>query len=144
MLKLKPVIEGRTNYRIKAIKVTAYGKIERVDDYFALEMINSPHKIFLTRATLSKEIPNKKSGLLVSAKKTYDKTMNFFKGVIDKSRSGDLNRDVRLHCKHNAKVKFVGLVHAQADGSFWLSKPNARIVEIEDDGDLIVEEMKDI
>ncbi|MCK4264970.1 heavy-metal-associated domain-containing protein [Candidatus Babeliales bacterium] len=142
LLKLKPIIEGTTSYKIKQIKVVATGKIERLSKYYTLNIEDSPHKIFLTKipslnSKIEKTEPSKKSNFLVQTTGSiYAKTMGFFKNFRSNQPGKKFTNEVRMHCKHNAPIKFEGIVYSQADGSIWLSKAKAKLKEIDDKSDL--------
>ena len=141
--QLKPIIESKTSYKIKSIKIIATGKIERVYKYYTLNINNSPHKIFLTdvpKIDSTKKRPKEGKGLIQATGKFYDKTINFFAGFFGNTEK--LSQQVRMHCKHNAKIRFIGKIHGKADGSLWLSRNSAKIAEIYDDSDLIPAKFK--
>jgi len=72
---------------------------------------------------------------MVTTKNAYNKTMDFFKGMINKDDK--FTHQVRMHCKHSVPVKVSGFLKAQADGSYQLIKSKSKINEVDDQSDLI-------
>ena len=117
------------------MKITATGKISKINKYYALE--ENANKILIAKVptlTIHAE-KEENSSFLLTTKNLYYQTMNFFKNF--RNTEEKFSQNVRLHCKHNASVKVSGYVITQTDGSFKLSSIKSKIDEINDNSDLL-------